>query len=211
MTTSAVSRSPALPISGINHDAAGRIDLFHFVSDEEASHIEVVNGHVDEDAAGDADVAERRGRGVAADDVHQIGAPISPLATDLADASEVGIEAAVESDLQFDSGGFYRCQGAVDLVKAVSDGLLAEDMLAGFGGLHDEIGMSLGGGADEHGLDGGVGDYLRAGFGDSGNAAVGGQRFRGLAIQVGNRYCLRLRQTESQCLQRARGRCGPRL
>ena len=116
----------------------------------------------------------------------------------MADAGKVGVEAAVESDLQLNSGGFHGGERAVDLFEAVGDGLLAEDVLAGFGGRDDQIGVGIGGRADQHRFDRGSGEYPCTDAATFGNAAMGGQRLRGLAIDVGDRHDLRLRQPEGQ-------------
>ena len=75
------------------------------------------------------------GAGIAADDVQQRGR--ADLAADdrLAHAGEVGIEAAVEADLQLDAGLLDRRQRLVDLGQVEGDRLFAEDVLAGLGGL----------------------------------------------------------------------------
>ncbi len=72
------------------------------------------------------------------------------------------------------------------MLQAERDGLLAEDVLAGFGGLHDEVGVGVGGGANQHGIDLRVGDDLVGSSGHLGNVAARRQRLRGLAVHVGD-------------------------
>ena len=84
------------------------------------------------------------------------GEPISPLWTAARTTGEVGVEAAVEADLELDAGLGDGGQGGVDLGEAMVDGLLAEDVLAGAGGADDEVGVRVGGRADEDGVDVGV-------------------------------------------------------
>ena len=119
----------------------------------------------------------------------------------MAHAGEVRVEAPVEADLQLHSSRFHRGQGAVNLLQAEGDGLFAEDVLAGLGGLRDQIGVGVGGGADQHRFDLRVGKDLGARCGHLGNIAAGSQRLRGLAVDVGDRDDLRLRQAEGQRLR----------
>ena len=157
-----------------------------------------MNGHVHEDAAGDFDVRERRWRWIAADDVHQAGRADFARSDSLADARKVCIEAPVEADLQLHAGRFHSSQGAIDLVEAEGNRLFAEDVLAGFGGLRDQIRVCVGGGADQHHFDLFVGENLVARCCDLGNVAACSQCLRGLAVDVRDRDDLGFWQAEGQ-------------
>ena len=141
------------------------------------------------------------GRGIAADDVHHAGHADFAGGHGLTHAGEVGIEAAIEADLQLHAGGFHGGEGAVDLIEIVGNGLFAEDVLAGLGGFDDQIGVGVGGRADQHRLDLRVGDDFGGRYGHLGNIAAGSQRLRGLAIDVGDGDDLGLRQAEGQCFR----------
>ncbi len=157
-----------------------------------------------------SNVTDRRRRGIAADDVHQAWLADFAARHRLADTGEVGVEAAVESDLKLHACGFDRSQGVVDLFQAESDRLLAEDMLAGFGGRDDEIGVGIGRRADQHRFDCRVVKNLSAGDGDLRNAAMSSQRLRGFAVHVRNGDDLRLQANGRPGFQHERGRCGRR-
>ena len=66
----------------------------------------------------------------------------------------VGVEAAVEADLQLNAGLFHSGQRMVDDDEVVIDGLLAEDVLACGSRFHDDLGMGVGSRADHDGIHG---------------------------------------------------------
>ena len=71
---------------------------------------------------GDLDVGDRRGRRIAADDVHQVRRSDLAAGDRLPDAREVRIEAAVEADLQFHPGLVHSGQCAIDAFEVWSIG-----------------------------------------------------------------------------------------
>ena len=73
---------------------------------------------------------------------------------------KVEIIPAAEADLQLDAGILCSLNGLPHPVNVIINGLFAEDVLAGLGGLHDEIGVGIGGRADEHRFDFGIVDNL---------------------------------------------------
>jgi hypothetical protein len=130
--------------------------------------------------------------------VHQAGLADFAADNGLADTGEVGVEAPVESDLELDSCSLDRSESSVDFLQVEGDGLLAEDVFTGCRGLHDEISVRVGGGADQHSVDFWVGEDLCAGGGNGGNVAVGSQGLRSLSIDVGNGDYHGFRHAESQ-------------
>jgi len=88
----------------IHADSGGREDLGDLGADQEAGHVEVVDGHVEKHAAGDLDVGNGRRAGVAADDMEEMRRADLAARDGAADALEIGVEAAVEADLEFDAG-----------------------------------------------------------------------------------------------------------
>src|ERR1019366_3149226 len=84
------------------------------------------------------------------------------------------------------------------LAEVVGDRLLAEDMLACLRRLYDEVGVGVGGGADQDRFDLGIGENRRARFGNRGDSAACRQRWRSLAVDVRDSQCPDFRQTERQ-------------
>ena len=60
------------PDGVVDQHAADGVYLGHLAAGDEADHVEVVDGHVAEDAAGFIQVHQRRGLGVAAGHPHQM-------------------------------------------------------------------------------------------------------------------------------------------
>ena len=100
---------------GVDQDRALGEDLDDRRSDDEAGHVEVVDRHVDEDAAAVVDVPGRRERRVAAGDAGQLHL------ADLAGLNRAlhgpmpGIESTVEADHERHPGAIDRGQRAIDL------------------------------------------------------------------------------------------------
>ena len=68
----AVSTSPASPMPGSTRTAPRAKTSTTSLPVDEARHVEVVDGHVEEEPAGRAHVLERRRRGIAAGDAHDV-------------------------------------------------------------------------------------------------------------------------------------------
>src|SRR5436305_13153202 len=109
-----------------------------------------MNGHVEEEAARDANIFNGRWRGVTTDDMEQIGLADLSLFYGLAHPAIVGIKAPIEADLEFDASAFHRVQGLVDGWQIKGDGFFAEDMLAYPCGFLDDLSVSIGGRADHY-------------------------------------------------------------
>ena len=180
---------------------AGGVDLLDLVADQEPRHVEIVDGHVEEHAAGDFDVGERGRRGIAADDVQQ------PRRADLAALPPPRGRGR-------NSESKRRLKPIWSLTPALPDGFKARSRFwpgcgrwafrrrcaCRPGRPDDQVGVRVGRGADQHRLDRGVGQDLLDGAGDSGDAAAGGHRCGGLAVQIGDRHGIGLRDTEGQGL-----------
>ena len=104
------------------------------VAQEETSHVEVVDGHVAEDTAGDLYVLGWRGGGVAGDD--QQGLQVADLAVgnSLVQGGEGGVEAAVEAEHNRNLYGVQLSLGSLNVLHVQSNGLLAQHGLASLGG-----------------------------------------------------------------------------
>ena len=85
--------------SGVNHDTCHNKDLIYFAPDQETGHIEVMDRHIKEDPARDANIVNRRGLGVMADDMEQMRMANLALLHSLAYTTIIGIETPVEADL----------------------------------------------------------------------------------------------------------------
>ena len=80
--------------------AALRVHLDDLAARHEPRHVEVVTGHVEEDAAGHGDVLEGRGRRVARRDADEMQRPEVTAGHGVAHRPVAWVEAAVEPDLQ---------------------------------------------------------------------------------------------------------------
>jgi len=131
--------------------------------------------------------------------VHQAGLADFTALNRVAHTDEVCVEAPVESNLQLNACGLDRGERGIDLAKIKGNGLLAENVLAGLGGLDNQFRVRTRRGADKH--------RSMAGFArfhppnrSPWNAAVGGERLRGLTIDVGYRENFGFRQAERKRL-----------
>ena len=146
-----------------------------FLAEQEARHVEVVDGHVAKNAAGAGDVVERRRTRIARRYGDHLDIADGAVVDRLADRGEMRIEAAVEADHQHSIGLLDHGQAFFDALDVEIDRLLAEDRLAGPGETLDEIGVGVGRRADDDGVDvlGLLDGIDRAHFG-----AIGGSQFR---------------------------------
>ena len=120
---------------------------------DEARDVEIMDGHVAEQAAGHRDVAERRRRRVAAGDDQLFEPADLALLRAPPQSSDRRIEAALEAD---HDGRRERC----DLVAAAFgareieiDRFLAQHRLAGPGRRDDQVDMGVGRAGDQHRVD----------------------------------------------------------
>ena len=140
----------------IDQNGTDRIDLSDLAARQEARHVEVVDHHIIEDAAGNLDIGYRRRLRVAGGDLDDIDLADLAAADHVVNGAVVVVEAAAEADLELDACFLRRVDGSVHLGQIIVDRLLAEDVLASVSSLDDVLGMGVGRGADEHCFDLGI-------------------------------------------------------
>ena len=173
---------------GIDHDGGSGVNLIDLTANEKPRHIKVVDGHVQKEAAGAANVRQRGRRRIPADDMHQVRSSDFAIHNGFANTRVVRIEAAVEAHLQLHAGALDGRQSAIDPGKRLLDRFLAKNMLAGGGRLHHEVFMGVGGGTNQHRLDARIGDHRLGVGGHFRDSAARGKAFRGHSIDVCNRH-----------------------
>ena len=104
------------------------------VAQEEAGHVEVMDGHVAEDAAGNLHIVGRGSGGVARDDEQVLQVADLALLELSVRRSEGRVEAAVEAEHNGHGHGAQLVTGGLDVLHVQSDRLLAQHSLAGLGG-----------------------------------------------------------------------------
>ena len=171
----------------VYQDGALRHDGFRLVGEDEACEVQVVDHHVLEDAAGDAEVFQVRRGGVAGGDDELLQFSDVAAADALAQGGMSGVKAAVEADL--DGGRVWGefVEGVAALVGAVEvqvHGFFAEDGEAALGGLEDELAMGWGGGGDEDGADVVAGEGVFGVLGDGDIVHFGDGAFGGGGVRV---------------------------
>jgi hypothetical protein len=134
--------------------------LDRLLAQHEPGEVEIVDGHVAQEAARHLHVADRRNLGVAAGDDHL--AQIADLAgaDRLLDRVEGWIVAPVEADLDRHAQGPDLVPAGVDLGDVEVDRLLAQDRLAGPGRGGDQLDVRVRGRGDQDGLDRRIGQHL---------------------------------------------------
>ena len=140
--------------------------------------------HVLEQTSGPFDVGCRRWRGIPRGDLHQLHRSDAAAVDVVAEAPERRVEATVETDHQRHPATGRRGHGAPRPGEIQVDGFLAEDRLARLGRLSDQFGVKVGGGGDEHTLDGHIAQHLVDGHG----AGAGHLRHRCCSGLVGIGY-----------------------
>mmetsp|Transcript_16506 Transcript_16506/g.49926 ORF Transcript_16506/g.49926 Transcript_16506/m.49926 type:complete len:401 (-) Transcript_16506:308-1510(-) len=131
---------------------AGREDFDRLRAHQVPRHVQIVDGHVLEDAAASFDVFERRRRGVARAQLDDDRSPEFARDDRLLDAREVRVEAALQSRHQLDAGLFARVDRDDRFRQVRRDGLFAEHGLALVGAPHDLLGVERRRRTDPHGL-----------------------------------------------------------
>jgi hypothetical protein len=119
-----------------------------------------VDRHVDEQAPEPVRTAAVRVAAVAMRDAQQLDRPDVPGLDVPLGGHPVGIEAAVEPDLQAEPSRLHRPGGAGAAVGVQGQRLLAEHVPPGRGGLLDHPGVGGRRGGDHHGADGRVAERL---------------------------------------------------
>ena len=127
---------------------------------EEPCHVEVVDHHVPEQAAGPFDVRHRRRGRIARGDLHEFDGSDAAAVDLVAQTPERGVEPAIESDHQRNPAPDRRGDAPFRPGQIEIDGFLAEDRFAGRGGLFDLISVQVGGRCDEDAFDGRIAQHL---------------------------------------------------
>ncbi len=144
------------------------MDLDWFLAEQEARHVEIVDHHVAEQAAGARNIADRRRPRVARQNGDEFDIADLALRDPRLQGAEMQIETPVEADHQRRAGLVHDIEAGPDAVRGKVDRLFAEDRLAGPSSLLDEIRVGIGRRADEDRLDIAVGhDGLDRGDGDA--------------------------------------------
>ena len=176
---------------GVHPYRAARVHLDDLALRDEARHVEVVDGHVEEDPARRAHVLDRRRRGIARGDADDLHLADLALGHGARHRGVRGVEAPVEADLERHAGGLDGGERAVHLGQVERDGLLAEDRLARLGGRDDQVRVRVGGRADGDGVHVRRGQQLLdAG---RGHAEPPAHHARAVGVRVGDARDLRAR------------------
>src|ERR1700738_1619368 len=88
-------------------------NFLDFTSNQVTGHIEIMDHHIEKNAARAPDIFDWRWGRVTTDDVEYQGLTNFSLFHRLAHAPVIGIEAPVKADLQFNAAAFYGSQGMV--------------------------------------------------------------------------------------------------
>ena len=138
---------------GVDQARADGADFGDLAAGQVADHVEIVDRHVDEDAAGHLDVGQRRSLRVARRDLDDLHVADAAALDDLVHVLEVAVKAAVEANLILHARALDLVEHDLDLVQIVVDRLFAEDVLAGARRLDGDRRVRIRRRADEHGLD----------------------------------------------------------
>ena len=124
-------------IAGFDPHTGDRVDRGRLGAGLVARHVKIVDGHVEEQAARDRDVVQRRGPRIATGDAQDLWGADAARGRDTAYFSEVRIEAPVEADLQGHAGALYSAalmrlhggcgQEGLDDVPVLVGGIIPED------------------------------------------------------------------------------------
>ena len=155
------------------------------VAQEEAGHVEVVDGHVAEDAAGNLHVLGWGSGGVARDDEQVLQIANLSLFKLGVNRGEGRVEAAVEAEHNGHGHGAQLVTGGLDVLHVQSDRLLAQHGLAGLGGCEQVGDVQRRGRADDDGVDPLVGED-RVHVGCVAGTVDLGQLLRGITERIGN-------------------------
>ncbi len=113
-----------------------------------ARHVKIVDGHIQEDTAGCAQILHGRESRIAAGDTQQAGVSHLAGGDHLAHLLEIFIEAPVESNLQLDACLRNGRQRVINFIQIEREWFFAEDLLSRQGGVFDDAVMRGGGGGN---------------------------------------------------------------
>ena len=136
------------------------MDARGFVAEDPAKDVEVVDQHVLEDAAGDLDVIHGRRAGIAAGDQEHLRLADLPRGKPIFQRGEGGIVAALEADQAGDAGFCDTSRTVASARERQIHRFFAEDRLLRRRRALDELGVRIGGRADDHRLDARVAEDL---------------------------------------------------
>ena len=142
-----------VPIAGpgehrVHQHGGSRINFGNFASHQVTRHVEIVDGHVQEDTAGRPQVLFGRRTGIAAGDAQDVRLSHQTAGDGLADLQKVGIKAAVETHHHaYAAPGHFLIDG-LHLFDREIDRLLAKDLFSAGGRVHDHLEVLVGGAAD---------------------------------------------------------------
>ena len=130
---------------------------------KEADHIEVMNGHIEEDAAftGDGDVVFWRHNGITRGDANLVQAADGVILQVVFSLCKSGIETAIEADEEFTVTGVDLLAGGEGVWDGEGEWFFAENVFMLRGGGGDEFGVGIGGAADKDDGNIGVGDGFK--------------------------------------------------
>ena len=144
----------ASPIFGSTSTEACADDGGDLFAQQEAGHVEIVDRHVAEDAAGAGDVVDRRRAGIAAEVMVTIStSPMVPASMAARTAPKCGSKRRLKPTISVALVSRTTLRQALTRSRLEVDRLFAEDRLAGAGEGLDQVGMGVGRGADHHGVD----------------------------------------------------------
>ena len=104
-----------------------------------------MNGHIEEDAAGNFDISGVRRFGVARSDFQNMGFADFARVVGFSNRGKVVVKSAVEADLEFDFGVFFERVGdRLNFGDGVVDRLFAEHVFAGIYGGNGNVGVGIG-------------------------------------------------------------------
>ena len=134
----------------VDTNSSACVDLDDVAAGDVPRHVEVVNCHVVEHSARDADVLDGRWSWVAAGDAAQVHVANGSVLHCIGDGFVARVEPPVETDLELDASIGDGVETTVDLCQVKRDWLLAEDRSAGDCRSDHGIDMGVGAGADRY-------------------------------------------------------------
>ena len=135
-------------------------NLGYFAACQITNHIEIMNGHIHEDAARNLDVVHGLMVWVTGSYLDNVRLAQSARSNGITNHLVIVIEAANKAYLQLDAGFLDCVQSFLNLVQLGINRLLTECMLAGLCSADNELCVGVGGRANKHCIDGRIGEDL---------------------------------------------------